>query len=36
MIKCYARLPSNFRWNGRAMSAVPYEPFVLARRSPRR
>ena len=27
---------SNFRWNGRAASAVPYLPPVLARRSPRR
>jgi hypothetical protein len=26
----------NFRWNGRAACAVPYQPSVLARRSPRR
>jgi hypothetical protein len=29
-------LVPNFRWNGRAMSTLPYQPFLLARRSPRR
>ena len=35
-VSIMSRLPLNSRWNGRAVSAVPHQPIVPARHSPKR